>query len=85
MHFPILHYQTPLEKKKIKYKDNYYLVDSRIEICIYRIEKENYCSVISRDIIFSDGECESILLNYISNKKTYNEVFDFTTSFMDTL
>lgn len=85
MLFPILHYKTPLEKKKIKYNDKYYLVDSRIEICIYKIEKENYCSVITRDIIFNNGECESILLNYISNKKTYNEVFDFTTSFMDTL
>ena len=42
-------------------------------------------SVISRDIIFDNGKCETILLNYIYNKKTYDEVFDFTTAFMDTL
>lgn len=85
MIFPILHYKTPLEEKKIKYNGKFYLVNTRIEICIYKIEKENYCSVISRDIIFSNEKSETILLNYIHDKKTYEDVFDFTTAFMDTL
>ena len=85
MFFPILHYRTPLQEKKIKYNAKFYLVNTRVEICIYKIMEGNYCSVISRDIIFDNGKCETILLNYICNKKTYDEVFDFTTAFMDTL
>ena len=41
MVFPILHYKTPLEEKKIKYDGKFYLVNTRVEICIYKIKEEN--------------------------------------------
>ena len=85
MYFPILHYKTPLSEEKLKVDNKYYLVNTRIEICIYKLAEDNFCSVISKDIIFNDGYCKTVLLDYISNKKTYDDVFDFTTAKMKKL
>ena len=81
--FPSLYMKTPMVEETLKLKDGVYLVNSRIEICVYKKSKDKYCSVISKDIVFSDGYTETVLLKYIENAKTYDDVLDLTDDFMD--
>ena len=81
--FPRLYMKTPMVEETLKLKDGVYLVNSRIEICVYKKSKDEYCSVISKDIVFSDGYTKTVLLKYIENAKTYDDVLDLTDDFMD--
>ena len=81
--FPKMYLKTPLVEEKIKIKDRIYLVNTRIEICIYKKEKDNYCSVISKTIVYNDGYEESVLLKYIDKVKNYDDVVDLTDNFMN--
>jgi len=83
VHFPKLWLKTPMIEETIKLEDGIYLVNSRIEICVYKKAKDNYCSVISKDIIYDDGYEESVLLKYIENIKNYDDVLDLTDDFME--
>ena len=81
--FPRLYMKTPMVEETLKLKDGVYLVNSRIEICVYKKSENEYCSVISKDIVFSDGYTKTVLLKYIENAKTYDDVLDLTDDFMD--
>lgn len=83
VHFPKMYLKTPMIEESLSLKDGVYLVNSRIEICVYQKAKDNYCSIISKDIVFSDGYTETMLLKYIENAKTYDDVLDLTDDFMD--
>lgn len=83
--FPRCYIKTPMIEETLKLKDGVYLVNSRIEICVYQKTKDNYCSVISKDIVFSDGYTETILLKYIEGVKSYNDVLDLTDDFMESI
>lgn len=82
MIFPLLYMNTPLIEEKIKWQDKIYLVHSKIDVCIYKIDTENYCGVISKELIFTNGKKENVLLKYISKMKTYNDVIDLTDEFL---
>lgn len=81
--FPKLYMKTPMIEEELEIKDEVYLINSRIEICVYKKSNDNYCSVISKDIVFSDGYTETVLLKYIENAKSYDDVLDLTDDFMD--
>lgn len=83
MKFPLLYMKTPTIEEKIKWKEKIYIVNSKIEICIYKIDTENYCGVISKDLIFQNGNIESVLLKYIQKEKSYNDVIDLTDNFLE--
>lgn len=85
VHFPKMYLKTPMIEESLSLKDGVYLVNSRIEICVYQKAKDNYCSVISKDIVFSDGYTKTILLKYIEGVKSYNDILDLTDDFMESL
>lgn len=85
IHFPKMYLKTPMIEESLSLKDGVYLVNSRIEICVYQKAKDNYCSVITKDILFANGQWETILLKYINNIKNYDDVLDLTDEFMESI
>ena len=82
MYIPSLYLKTPIVEEKIKQDENFYIVNTRIEIVVYKTNKDDYCAVISKDIMF-ENFTESILLKYIKDIKYYDEILDLIDDFME--
>ena len=81
--FPKLYLKTPMIEESISLKNGVFLADTRIEVCVYQKADKNYCSVITKDLNFKNGYSETILLKYIDNVQSYDDVLDLTDDFMD--
>ena len=81
---PLMYLKTPLIEEKVRIDDEYYLVDTRIEVSVYEKSDKNFCSIITKDWLYKDGKKEIELLEYIDNVSSFDDVMDLTDNFMET-
>lgn len=83
MLLPLMRFKTSSKREEINQNKNVYSINTMLDVSIYSKSNNDFCSVILKDLMFDNGFVETILLKYISNAESYDEILDLTDDFLN--